>query len=80
MPIHEKFTLVSKLARNSLHLEDLMTEKGKHVAIQLTQEQKAHVKAVTGKDAETVELSVEELEERIAPSKQSVKPIIGGRA
>ena len=61
-------------------MEDLMTEKGKHVAIQLTEEQKAHVKAVTGKDAETVELSVEELEERIAPSRQRVNPIIGGRA
>jgi hypothetical protein len=57
-----------------------MTEKGKHVAIQLTEEQKAHVKAVTGKDAETVELSVEELEERIAPSRQRVNPIIGGPA
>jgi hypothetical protein len=60
-----------------------MTEKGKHVAIQLTEEQKAHVKAVTGKDAETVELSVEELEERIAPSKfqrPGTGTIVGGQA
>jgi hypothetical protein len=36
--------------------------------IQLTPEQKAQVRNVTGKDAESVELSVEELEERIAPT------------
>jgi hypothetical protein len=32
-----------------------------------TPEQKAKVRTTTGKDAEAVELSVEELEERIAP-------------
>jgi hypothetical protein len=37
--------------------------------IQLTPEQKAQVREATGKDAEAVELSVEELEERIAPAK-----------
>jgi len=37
------------------------------VRIQLTPEQKTLVKNVTGKDAEVVELSVTELEERIAP-------------
>jgi hypothetical protein len=36
--------------------------------IQLTPEQKSQVKNATGKDAEAVELSVEELEERIAPT------------
>ncbi len=41
--------------------------------IQLTPEQKAQVRNATGKEAEAVELSVEELEERIAPS--TVKPI-----
>ena len=35
--------------------------------IQLTPEQKSQVKNATGKEAEAVELSVEELEERIAP-------------
>jgi hypothetical protein len=39
--------------------------------IQLTPEQKAEVRKATGKDAEAVELSVEELEERIAPAKKS---------
>ena len=34
--------------------------------IELTPEQKAQVRNATGKDAEAVELSVEELEERIA--------------
>jgi uncharacterized small protein (DUF1192 family) len=45
--------------------------------IELTPEQKAKVRNATGKDAEAVELSVEELEERIAPAK---KRIIGGGA
>ncbi len=36
--------------------------------IKLTPEQKAQVQTATGKEAEAVELSVEELEERIAPS------------
>jgi hypothetical protein len=42
--------------------------------IKLTPEQKAQVQAATGKDAEAVELSVEELEERIAPSVAFPKP------
>ena len=37
------------------------------VRIELTSEQKAKIRSATGKDAEAVELSVEELEERIAP-------------
>jgi hypothetical protein len=41
--------------------------------IKLTPEQKAQVRTVTGKDAEAVELSVEELEERIAPA--TFKPL-----
>jgi hypothetical protein len=57
-----------------------MTDRREHIQIRLTETQKAEVKAATGKDAETVELSVEELEERIAPSRQGVKPIIGGPA
>jgi hypothetical protein len=42
--------------------------------IHLTPEQKDQVRDVTGKDAEAVELSVEELEERIAPMRVSGKP------
>jgi uncharacterized small protein (DUF1192 family) len=44
-----------------------MSNAKEQVRIQLTPEQKALVKNVTGKDAEAVELSVTELEERIAP-------------
>jgi len=35
--------------------------------MKLTSEQKDQIRKVTGKDAEVIELSVEELEERIAP-------------
>lgn len=45
-----------------------MSEK-QRISIRLTDEQKQAVKAATGKDAEAIELSPEELEERIAPSK-----------
>jgi uncharacterized small protein (DUF1192 family) len=38
--------------------------------ITLTPEQKEQVRKATGKEADAVELSVEELEERIAPSKK----------
>jgi uncharacterized small protein (DUF1192 family) len=41
--------------------------------IKLTPEQKMQVRDATGKDAEAVELSVEELEERIAPIKLPVR-------
>jgi hypothetical protein len=37
------------------------------VRINLTEEQKAQVKSVTGKDAESIEMKIEELEERITP-------------
>jgi DNA-binding MarR family transcriptional regulator len=38
--------------------------------MKLTPEQKDEIRKVTGKDAEVLELSVEELEERIAPVKR----------
>jgi hypothetical protein len=37
------------------------------IRIELTPEQKNAVRNATGKEAEAVELSIEELEERIAP-------------
>jgi len=43
------------------------------VRINLTDDQKAQIRNTTGKDADAVELSVEELEERIAPFKTPVK-------
>jgi uncharacterized small protein (DUF1192 family) len=45
------------------------------IRIELTPEQKAKVRNATGKDAEAVELSVEELEERIAPATRKARPI-----
>jgi hypothetical protein len=44
-----------------------MEKRKEQVRIDLTPEQKTQVRNATGKDAEAVELSVEELEERIAP-------------
>jgi hypothetical protein len=40
------------------------------IRINLTDDQKAQIRKQTGKDADTVEFSVEELEERIAPAKK----------
>lgn len=44
-----------------------MSSPKEQFRIKLTDEQKSQVKRATGKEAEAVELSVEELEERIAP-------------
>jgi hypothetical protein len=41
-----------------------------NIRITLTPEQKEEVRKATGKEAEAVELSIEELEERIAPYKR----------
>jgi hypothetical protein len=46
-----------------------MSNESSQVRIPLTPEQRAMVKQATGKDAESIELSVNELEERIAPGK-----------
>ncbi len=42
-------------------------EKKKPVRLQLTEEQKQQVREATGKEAEAIELTVEELEERVSP-------------
>jgi hypothetical protein len=44
-----------------------MANPKEQVRIQLTPEQKAQIKSATGKNADALELSVSELEERIAP-------------
>lgn len=44
-----------------------MANEKEQVRITLTPEQRAMVKNATGKDASSLELSVQELEERIAP-------------
>jgi hypothetical protein len=52
-----------------------MTNQGTF-RISLTPDQKEQVRRATGRDAEAVELSVEELEERIAPMKKpGIKPL-----
>jgi hypothetical protein len=43
------------------------------IRINLTADQKAEIRKQTGKDADAVEFSVEELEERIAPFKKPSK-------
>lgn len=54
-----------------------MASEKEQVRITLTPEQRAMVKNATGKDAESLELSVQELEERIAPGK-GPSPMGGG--
>ena len=51
-----------------------MSSPKEPVRINLTDDQKAQIRKQTGKDADAVELSVEELEERIAPWKGPYKP------
>ncbi|NIW35213.1 MAG: hypothetical protein GWN32_01110 [Gemmatimonadetes bacterium] len=42
-------------------------EKKQPVRIELTEEQKKQIQNATGKDASAIELTVEELEERVSP-------------
>jgi uncharacterized small protein (DUF1192 family) len=52
-----------------------MSNPKEPVRINLTEDQKAQIRNRTGKDAEAVELSVDELEDRIAPlTKPAPKP------
>ena len=45
---------------------------GKRVSLKLTADQKADIKKATGNDVETLVLSAEELEERIAPMRPNI--------
>jgi hypothetical protein len=72
--IHDGFTIGpqihprrSNAVLSRYSLEDTMADKNEQVRITLTPEQRAMVKTATGKDASSLELSVQELEERIAP-------------
>lgn len=42
-------------------------EKKQPVRLELTEEQKQQIRDATGKDAEAIELTAEELEERVSP-------------
>ncbi len=44
-----------------------MEKKSKPVRIELTEEQRNKIRETTGKDANAIEFSAEELEERVAP-------------
>jgi hypothetical protein len=46
----------------------MTTQKNEDYQLKLTDQQKAEIRELTGKDADVLQLSVEELEERIAPS------------
>jgi hypothetical protein len=48
-----------------------MTTSG-NFRMTLTPEQKEQIRKATGKEAEAIELTVEELEERIAPARRNV--------
>ena len=45
----------------------MKTDPSKTYELKLTEQQKAEVRELTGKDGDVVTLTVEELEERIAP-------------
>lgn len=46
---------------------DSSSSKPNFIRLELTPEQKAQVRETTGRDAQAIELSASELEERIAP-------------
>jgi hypothetical protein len=48
------------------------------VRLTLTEDQKAHVRASTGLEASSIELSVRELEERIAPKIRLTDILVSG--
>ncbi len=51
-----------------------MSNPKEPVRITLTNDQKAQIRGQTGKDAEALEFSVEELEDRIAPATKPLRP------
>lgn len=55
-----------------------MAKDKAHVRLELTPEQRAVVESATGKSAEALELSVEELDERLAPARL-LRPSGGAR-
>src|SRR2546428_11198752 len=55
-------------ARDAMQQEDEMPT-GKRISLKLTPQQKEEIMKATGKNAEELEFTVEELEERIAPLK-----------
>jgi len=65
---HDPFTIGDHIALEFNTRPKEVTMSGSDtIRISLTPEQKEQVRKATGKEANTIELSVEELEERIAP-------------
>ena len=54
------------------------TGKPGFIRLELTADQKAHVRASTGIEAAAIELSVKELEERIAPKIRLADILVSG--
>ncbi len=48
-------------------------DKKESVRIELTEDQKRQIREATGKDARAIELTVEELEERVSPGRFTAK-------
>ena len=53
-----------------------MANKNEPVRLKLTPEQQDEIRRATGKSAEFLELSAQELEERISPMKAGWKPTL----
>jgi hypothetical protein len=62
----ESFVVARSLAPER-HMSQPHDKKDDVIRIDLNDAQKAQVKQATGKDAESIELNAQELEERIAP-------------
>jgi hypothetical protein len=59
----------SRVAANRRPSQEVpLANPKERIRIKLTDEQKTQIRDKTGKDADAVELSVEELEERISPT------------
>ena len=71
---HGVFTIGSEIVSRSrrVHSQERRMTTRPNIRITLTPEQKEEVRKATGKEADAVELSVEELEERIAPYKKRI--------
>jgi hypothetical protein len=57
--------------RYSLNLENNMKQDEPRIRIELTNEQKQQIKAVSGEEVTALEFTAQELEERVAPLKFS---------
>jgi hypothetical protein len=71
---HGGFTFAVQIGLRNEPLQERHMDTKDSFRITLTPEQQDQVRKATGKDADAIELSVEELEERIAPATRAGKP------